>query len=182
LSPFAALALAIAGLAALSLIVSTLRLGIGPLPTSREVRGLILSLCPEDTRGLAYELGSGWGGLARALARRCPRAQVVGLEAAFVPWAFSRMVQALVPLPNLTLRRADFLKQPLDEAALAVCYLFTGAMQRLSTHLSPRTTLVSSTFALPGRTPAQTVRANDLYRTPVYLYAADPLVQRPRAD
>jgi 16S rRNA A1518/A1519 N6-dimethyltransferase RsmA/KsgA/DIM1 with predicted DNA glycosylase/AP lyase activity len=128
------------------------------------------------------ELGSGWGGLARALARRCPKAQVIGIEAAFVPWAFSRLVQALAPLPNLTLRRADFLSQPLDQASLAVCYLFTGAMQRLSERLSPGTLIVSSTFALPGRAAAQTLRADDLYRTPIYLYAADPLVPRPRAD
>jgi hypothetical protein len=170
---FGAVVVACVALAALSLIVSTLRLGIGPLPTSRKVRALMLSLCPEDTRGTVYELGSGWGGLARALARRCPQAQIIGVEAALLPWAFSRLVLALAPLPNLELRRADFFTLPLDGASLAVCYLFTGAMQQLSARLAPATRVVTSTFALPGRTPAQTVRADDLYRTPVYRYGAE---------
>jgi hypothetical protein len=161
---------ALAALAALSLIVSTLRLGIGPLPTSRKVRALILSLCPADTRGTIFELGSGWGGLSRALARHCPQANVVGIEAALLPWAFSRLINTLAPLPNLKFQRADFFTVPLDGAALAVCYLFTGAMQRLGERLPASVAVISSTFALPGRTPAQTLRAEDLYRTPVYRY------------
>jgi hypothetical protein len=166
----AVIVLGLVALAALSLVVSTLRLGIGPLPTSRKVRALMLSLCPPETTGLVYELGSGWGGLARAVARQCPQARVVGVEAALVPWAFARLVQALAPEPNLSYRRADFFQQPLSEASLVVCYLFTGAMQRLSTVLGPRTAVVTSTFALPGRSPEQTLRAADLYRTPVYRY------------
>jgi hypothetical protein len=59
---------------------------------------------------------------------------------------------------------------PLDDASLAVCYLFTGAMQRLSERLPASVVVITSTFALPGRTPAQTLRADDLYRTPVYRY------------
>jgi hypothetical protein len=172
-SVFGAVLVGCAALAALSLILSTLRLGIGPLPTSRKVRALMLSLVPEDTRGTVYELGSGWGGLARALARRCPHASVVGVEAALLPWAFSRLTLALAPIPNLELRHADFFTLPLDGASLAVCYLFTGAMQRLGARLAPTTSVVTSTFALPGRTPVQTVRADDLYRTPIYRYARE---------
>jgi hypothetical protein len=170
MSPAAALVLSVTALAALSLIISTLRLGIGPVPTSRPVRALMLSLVPPETSGLIYELGSGWGGLARALARHCPGAQVVAIEGSFLPWAFSRLVHALAPLPNLELRRANFFEVPLEPAAVAVCYLFTGAMQRLAQRLPAATTVVTSTFALPGRTATQTLRADDLYRTPIYRY------------
>jgi hypothetical protein len=170
LSPIAAVVLGVTVVVALSIIVSTLRLGIGPLPTSAPVRRTMLGLCPPETTGIVYELGSGWGGLARALARRCPQARVIGIEAAFVPWAFSRVVLAVAPIANLSFERGSFFDRDLGSASLCVCYLFTGAMQRLSERLAPTTTVVTSTFALPGRPADVTVRADDLYRTPVYRY------------
>ncbi len=87
-----------------------------------------------------------------------------------MPWAFSRLVLALAPLENLTFERGSFLNRDLSTASLCVCYLLTGAMQRLSERLSPTTTVVTSTFALPGRPADVTIRADDLYRTPVYRY------------
>ena len=122
--------------------------------------------------GTVYELGSGWGGLARALARRCPQAQVVGVEASRVPWMFSALVQRVAPVPNLRFVRGDFFAQPLAEADVLVCYLFTGGMRQLSERvkLKPGAVLISSTFALPGRTASETVRAKDLYSSPVYRY------------
>ena len=167
--------LAVLGLVAVacgSVLWAAVRLGIGPVPTSRAVRTVMLELVPADTTGTVYELGSGWGGLARALAKRCPRATVIGVEASWVPWAVSRLVQRLSPLPNLRLERGDFFVEPLHEADVLVCYLFRGGMQALSERvkLKPGAVLVSSTFALPGREAADTVRAKDLYASPVYRY------------
>ena len=162
--------LALVTLAAASLVYSTLKLGIGPMPTSRAVREVIVELCPRELEGTAYELGSGWGGLARAVARRCPKAQVIGVEAAFLPWAFSALVQRVAPLPNLRFVRGSFWSHPLGEADLLVCYLFTGGMRQLAERLrlKPGAVLVSSTFALPGHTAADMVKASDLYGSPVY--------------
>jgi hypothetical protein len=158
--------------AAASIIGSTLRLGIGPLPTSAKVRRAVLELCPPETTGRAYELGSGWGGLARALARRCPGAQVVAVEAALVPWAFSALVQRLAPLPNLAVVRGSFYGYPLGDAQLLVCYLFTGGMRELGERLrlKPGAMLISAVFALPGREAETVARAADVYRSPVYRY------------
>jgi hypothetical protein len=159
-------------LAAASIVWSTVRLGIGPMPTSKGVRDKVLELCPGELTGTAYELGSGWGGLARALARRCPRAQVIAVEAALVPWAFSALIQRLSPLPNLRLVRGTFYQHPLGEADLMVCYLFTGGMRELSQRLKmkPGAVLISAVFALPGREAETVLRAFDLYRSPVYRY------------
>jgi hypothetical protein len=164
--------LGLATLAAGSIIVSTLRLGIGPTPTSRAVREVMLELLPESTSGVVYELGSGWGGLARAVARRCPRARVIGVEASVLPWAFAALVQGVARVPNLSFVRGDFHAQPLREADVLVCYLFTGGMRTLAERggFKPGAVLVSSTFALPGHTPETTVRARDLYGSPVYRY------------
>ncbi|MBL8956851.1 MAG: class I SAM-dependent methyltransferase [Myxococcaceae bacterium] len=132
----------------------------------------MLELVPGDTAGTVYELGSGWGGFARALARRCPNARVVGVEASLVPWAFAALLQRVRPAKNLRFVRGDFFAEPLHEADVLVCYLFTGAMQALATRVRPKpgAVLISSTFALPGHTPETTVRAKDLYASPVYRY------------
>ncbi len=167
-------ALVVVTAACLSVLWSAVRLGIGPVPTSRAVRAVMLELTPADASGTVYELGCGFGGLARALARRCPKAHVVGVEASLVPWAFAALVQRVRPLPNLRIVRGDFFAQPLGEADVLVCYLFTGGMQQLAQRVSLKrgAVLISSTFALPGRTADATVRAKDLYASPVYRYRA----------
>jgi hypothetical protein len=166
------LALALVLGAASSIVVTALRLGIGPVPTSRAVREAVLGLVPPESKGTAYELGAGWGGLARALARRCPGLSVTAVEASFVPWAFAALVQRVQRVPNLRVVRGDFYAHPLGEADLMVCYLFTGAMSSLASRLrmKPGAVLISAVFALPGREADAMVRAEDLYRSPVYRY------------
>lgn len=165
------LALAAVTVVGALLVVDTLRTGISPYPSTKAQRAAVLAQVPERFSGRAYELGAGWGGLAWALARARPGATVVAVERAWVPWAALVLRRALFPLPNLVLRRADFLKLPLGDGALFVCYLFRGAMQRLSAKLSveaqPGALLITHTFALPGRAPATTVRLNDATRTVV---------------
>jgi hypothetical protein len=170
----AVLALLLGGM--LSIVFFTLWTGISPMPTSGTVRRELLALVPEGLEGTVLELGSGWGTLAFALADACPRAQVVGFEVSPLPYALSRLRQWLAPRPNLRLVRQDFFGTSFAEASLVVCYLFPGAMRRLVPKLSaelPRGAFIlSHTFALRGWTPHRTAVAADLYRTPVYLYAA----------
>ena len=166
------LALAIAALA--SIVWSTLRLGISPMPTSPAVRRVVLAEVPVDQQGEIHELGAGWGSLAFPLARRCPGATVIAWEASWVPWLFCRLRRALGGPTNLVLRRADFHDADLRQARVVTAYLWTGAMTRLGpkfdAELAADACVISHTFAWPGRTPARTTRADDLYRTPVYRY------------
>lgn len=164
-------ALALVVLAAASVLWSATKLGIGPVPTSRPVRRAMMALVP-STASTIYELGCGWGGLARAMARQFPSARVIAVEASFVPWAMTAAVQAVQHLPNLEVVRGSFWSHPLGEADVLVCYLYTGGMQELAARLrmKPGAVLISATFALPGATADETVRADDLYRSPVYRY------------
>ena len=68
--------------------------------------------------------------------------------------------------------RGSFWAHPLGEADALVCYLYTGGMTELAQRLRLKAgaVLISATFALPGRTPSDTVRAKDLYGSPVYRY------------
>ncbi len=62
----------------------------------------------------------------------------------------------------------------LHNASLVVCYLYSGAMQRLKTkfesELALETYVLSHTFAIPGWTRIHCVKVADLYQTPMYLY------------
>ena len=171
------LAVLAAALAVIGLIAAyALSLGVAPAATSPRVRSVMLKAVPDDLDGAIFELGSGWGTLAFALARRFPRSPVWAFELSPVPWLFSRVRGLLAPAPNLSIRRADLHGVPLAEARLVVCYLSPGAMAdlapRLQAELRPGAWVLSNTFAVPGWRPAAVLTADDVYRTRVYLYRA----------
>ncbi len=159
---------------ALRVLWDAARLGIGPVPTVRSVRAALLTVLPADASGDWHELGAGFGGLAVAIARARPSLRLVAWEAALVPWLVLRARVALRGPTNLSVRRGDFFEGDLRGASGVVCYLFTGAMQRLGpklrAELGPGAVVLSHTFALPDWKPERTVHAADLYRTPVYRY------------
>ncbi len=167
----------------LSIVVYTLRTGISPMPTLGKVRRQLLSLLEPGLEGTVLELGAGWGTLAFALADRCPRARVVAFELSPLPFVFCWLRQRLAPRPNLELRRQDFFRASFSGASLVVCYLFPGAMTRLApkllAELAPGTRVLSHTFALRGWLPLRTLVVDDLYRTPIYLYAVKPPLTAP---
>ena len=159
----------------------TIVTGISPVPTTPRVRETMLAMIPPERlpaieRGQLFDLGSGWGGLAFALTKRFPEAQVVGCELSPLPWLFSKLVQLLRRPPKPSLYRRDFMKVPLQEAALVVCYLYPGGMAKLQPKLEAElpagALVISNTFALPDWQPADMARAGDLYNSPVFLYVA----------
>lgn len=162
-------------LAALALLlVYTVRTGISPVPTTPRVAAAMFALIPPDTRGVIYELGSGWGNLALALAKRFPDCPVVAYELSPLPWLVSVLWRRLAPRPNLTLRRADFLAAPLGDAAVVCCYLYPGAMRKLGpkleAELAPGALVLSNSFLVPGWAPVEVRTAGDAYGTKIYLY------------
>ena len=147
---------------------------VPPVPTSRRVKAAMLDLIPADFAGTVYDLGSGWGTLTVALARRWPKATVIGIERSPVPWLVSKGRLALAGLPNARVIRGDMFRRPIQDADLALCYLLSPTMARLSPKLAaelrPGAAVISNTFALPGREPATVVEVADMYRSKVYFY------------
>ncbi|NNB99782.1 methyltransferase [Corallococcus exiguus] len=162
----------------LSIVVSTLRTGAPPMPSSPRVRRALLAMLPADTRGTVLDLGSGWGDVAFNLADHCPQARIVAYELSWLPWLFSRLRQRLFPRANLTLLHGDFFAASFQDATCVVCYLSPGIMTRLeprfAAELPEGARILSHTFGLRGWTPVRSVRLQDLYRTPVYLYEVPP--------
>jgi hypothetical protein len=159
-------------LLSVSLIYSSLRAGITPVPSSRKARDTILAATELAAAGPILELGSGWGHLALALAKKYPQRQVIGYELSFVPWLFSLCWQKLSGTRNLELRFGNFLAAELPAATLLVCYLYPGGMTQLADKLIPgkHELLISNTFALPEYPAEQVIRLDDLYKSPIYVY------------
>jgi trans-aconitate methyltransferase len=158
--------------AALSIVGSTIRAGISPMPSSARAVRAVLELLP-DERGSVADLGSGWGTLTTALARAWPGVAVVGYELSPVPWLFS-VIRARLFTPQVRLHRGDFMRAELGTATVVVCYLYPGGMTRLKgkllAELRPNTVVISNTFALPDWTPERVVTLGDLHQTKVYRY------------
>jgi trans-aconitate methyltransferase len=160
------------GIAA-SIIQWSIRNQISPMPSSPKAKRTILAGIPEVS-GTIYELGSGWGTLAFPVARRYPHCQVIGLETSPIPYRLSRLRLIFERLPNLKLKNADFFSYPLQDASLVVCYLYPEAMRRLKekflAELKPGTWVISNTFAIPGWSPHQVLKVDDMYFTKIYIY------------
>ncbi|WP_461536840.1 SAM-dependent methyltransferase [Spongorhabdus nitratireducens] len=164
----------------LSIIFYTLKLGIGPVPTAQPVRHGVAALL-DSAPGLdrkpetVLELGSGWGGMLLWLACRYPQACIIGYERSLIPWFVTLLRIRFSRLSHrVRVERKDFMQAKLPAAGLIYCYLYRDGMRQLADKFekAPATDswLISSTFALPGFTPAAEQRCGDLYRTPVYAY------------
>jgi hypothetical protein len=167
------LILIIISIALLSIIWSALRWGIGPVPTSPKVKKALLPLLPPLRKGIVYELGAGFGNLAFTLGDHYPDCHIIAVEISLIPYIWMKIWQWVKPRPHLKIVRKDFFQLSLSDANLIVCYLYPGAMLRLEEKLSqecPQAALLTHTFALPHRKADVTLRAEDLYHTPIYFY------------
>jgi hypothetical protein len=166
--------LVIAFLAAASIVWFSLKTGIAPVPSTARARRAMLAAVQAAPAGPMLDLGSGWGTLAIAVARRFPEREVIGYELSWVPWAVSGLLQRAMGLDNLSFRREDFMRADVSKASVLLCYLFHQGMQRLADKLAREgapAVLVSHTFALPPSwQPDEIIPLNDLYRSRIYVY------------
>ena len=115
-------------LAGTSIVLTSLKVGIGPLPSSGRARRVVLSAVETAGSGPVIDLGSGWGSFVIALARKYPDREIIGYELSSVPYYFSSLLKQFMGLDNLKLKREDFLRAELSCASVLVCYLFPGGM------------------------------------------------------
>lgn len=157
-----------------SIVWGTLKTGISPMMSSGKACQAMLSLIDKDEEGPFIDLGSGWGTLVIALARKYPHQQVIGYELSWFPWLVSVMLKRFLGLDNLTVYRQDFQQADLSSTAILFCYLFPQGMVELDNKLKrERLTnmlIVSNTFALPSCQAIEIIKLDDLYQTPIYLY------------
>lgn len=158
-----------------SIVYYSLKNGISPMPTSNKVKRQLMSLLDQEKiHGRIYDLGSGWGTLATALADKYGDCCVTGFENSTIPYLASLIRSRLTHHRNIKFVRENFYNHPLNDADLVVCYLYPGAMEKLKikfeNELKENTVVLSNTFAIPAWRPAKNIVVDDLYRTKLYLY------------
>jgi len=162
----------------ISIVLTSLRAGISPMPSSRKAQKAIISAIPPNTNGLIIDLGSGWGNVAFPLARSFPQATVRGVELSLIPWAMSRIGAALWGPSNLDIGRGNFQDIPLEGAEVVICYLYPEAMTSLKTkfeeELKSDTLIISNTFGIARWEPEEVITLNDIHQTPIYCYRVPP--------
>lgn len=138
----------------------TWRTGVPPYPSSPAERDAVVELLQGERlpEGIIYELGCGWGGLARRLAEAFPAHRIVAYELSPIVawWAKIRTRH----LPNLTVHHADYEKNALKPPVAVVCYLMIAANQRLGDKLARELPeglpVVTVAFHFPNQQPIAT--------------------------
>lgn len=149
------------------------------MPSSRKVRRAVLeALCdlPPGTR--VVDLGAGWGGLIRRIARERPDLIVEAYERSPVPYLVARIRCALPRRrrgrSRPRVRFGDFRKLGPRDGACYITYLSPEGMKwvrELFERYLPRdVVLVSAVFAVRGWTPARSIPVPDMHRSRVYVY------------
>lgn len=158
----------------LSIVWSTLRTGMSPMMSSRKACQTMLAAIDKPAAGALIDLGSGWGTLVIAVAKKNPTQQVIGYELSWLPWLVSVIRKRALGLTNLSLYRKDYNEANLSNASTLFCYLFPKAMnslqEKLQLELANGTRIISNTFALPSSEPTSVMRLKDFYQTPIYVY------------
>ncbi|MCJ8314704.1 MAG: class I SAM-dependent methyltransferase [Pseudomonadales bacterium] len=157
-----------------SIVWSTLKVGISPMPSSAKAREVIIQLTVNTGTGPIVDLGSGWGSLIIPLAKKYPQRKIVGYEISLTPWLITKLLKTIFSLNNLELYRKDFLQEELSSAEVLICYLYPEGMKTLANKLTleKNTTrvLISNYFSLPSQQPEKTIQLDDFYKSPIYLY------------
>lgn len=129
------------------------RLKVSPVPTLPWTRTQILALMDEymtDDVMSVYELGSGWGGMAKRIARRFPKLRVVGIELSPLPYIVSKFNMRR----NLTFKRANALNVDLSGADMLALYLTRDILAqfkpKFEAELKPGTIVIASGFEIEG--------------------------------
>lgn len=161
-------------------LVYTFITGISPVSSTFKSRKKIIASVAPDQSGFIFELGAGWGALAFPLARRCPKATVVAYELSPMPWLFMKIRALFFGPYNLKILRRNFLKDNLSKASLVVCYLYPGAMAKLSSklllELKPSAKVISNTFEIPVWTPTVIQSLEDVMCPQIFYYKIDSAI------
>jgi hypothetical protein len=148
--------------------------GISPVSSTFKSRKKLIRTVSSRQKGFIYELGAGWGALALPLAKRCPESTVVAYELSPVPWVFLKLRVFLFGPRNLKVVRRNFLKDDLSKASLVICYLYPGAMAKLSSklllELKPSAKVISNTFEIPVWTPTAIQNLEDVMCPQIFHY------------
>ncbi|MDD9900960.1 MAG: class I SAM-dependent methyltransferase [Alphaproteobacteria bacterium] len=147
------------------------KLGAAATPSSSRAIRAVIDVLPENAKNI-IELGSGWGGMAKAVAQARPDAQVTGIEFALWPYLASKLKAG--GLSNLTFLRQDFFKYDLSTADVVLCYMPPEMMERLppklKADLKSGAVIISNSADLPGFSAEKSVQLTGFLAEKILVY------------
>lgn len=139
--------------------------------SSRAAWQAVADLVPARAR--VADLGSGMGGMLAFLSRQRPEGEYVGVEAAPLPFLFSRL-RARWDGDRYSVRWGNFWKTDLQPFDVVYAYLSPVPMAELwrkaRAEMRPGSLFISNTFAVPGVEASGEVQLDDLHHSTLYLY------------
>ncbi|MBM3201952.1 MAG: hypothetical protein FJZ56_06050 [Chlamydiae bacterium] len=149
-----------------SIVYSSLRIGISPMPTSKKVSKAIKDLFPRNYKGRIYDLGSGFGTMLIFFASQYPQAEIIGYELSFFPFWISKLLCRRYK--NITIFKKDFRGEKLKQGWIYL-FLFSKGTRSLDCAQFQGSVVLSNTFQLASQYTKK-MDVADLYRSSLYLY------------
>lgn len=135
---------------------STFRTQVPYFPSNAAVWDAVAELLPQGRPIRFVDIGSGFGGLVCALARRRPESMFSGIELAPLPWLASYL-RALLGRSSACFSRGDYLDLDFASCDVVFAYLSPAAMpalwEKASAEMQPGALLLSYEFPVPGVAP-----------------------------
>ncbi len=154
--------------------IYTWKAGVVPMPTIPRVRREMIKLSPHEMDGEIWELGSGWGGLLMALAKRYPNNRIVGFEISPLPYFICLLRIWLGRYQNIRLKRQNFMLMDFSCVGSLYCYLTHTHMRQLQPKLTKEmqmgSVLITSTFPLPDLKPNEEVISKGFWVVKIFKY------------
>ena len=159
---------------------STFRTQVPLYLSSNKVWHVLEKLLPDSKNGFRFiDLGSGLGGVLAHLAKVRPDGRYSGVESAPLPFLWSWLRIKLGGYRNCNVRWGSFWDRhpggrDLSEYDVVFAYLSPVPMEKLwhkvRNEMRPGTVFISSTFAVPGQTPHETIQVDDLHRSTLLVW------------
>ncbi len=148
---------------------------VSPMPTPASTRAAMLAAISHPAPKVITELGSGWGGIAIAAAKKYPSTEVIGFEGSLMPLLFSKLRAACQPgLKNVKFIKKNFFEHDMRDVDVVLCYLSNPHMAQLEPKLHAElpvgAEVISSTFFMPHWRVRDQKIVGGLYDTDVYVY------------
>ncbi|RXJ88224.1 methyltransferase [Arcobacter sp. CECT 8985] len=156
----------------LFIVISSLKVGISPMPTSKPSQKIILEYLQNSSNNTIIDLGSGFGTLAIHLAVNFPNKKIIGYEVSIIPFYISVILKYILRVKNVHFYKKDFLKQNLKDCDL-VCYLYPNGMKKLENKLfkeTINTTIVSNTFSFRNIKEKEVLNDTSILKNPIFIY------------
>ena len=148
------------------------------MPSSPQTRHLIAKDIRDNNKHSnplkIYDLGSGWGGLCRKLAKNKQNAVISGYEISIIPFLYSKIVSYIDVFRIYNIFRADLFTIDIKQADIVICYLSPYHIQRFETELLQQmkkgSMLYSQGFALQNKKPSYIINAPFSLEKNIYCY------------